>query len=176
MPEDIFRWVIAIGVFLACAGAIWQAVSLAAIYRAGKEAAQAGKDMQGKLGPLFDRFDATLTAAGKILEENRSRISEITAETLTTVKIVRQQADQVSRLMDDASGRAQARIAQIDETVEQTVAQVDQARDSVKGAVLRPAREVSGLVAGVKAAFSTYAQGGSRNSPEHVTQDEEMFI
>jgi len=60
--------------------------------------------------------------------------------------------------------------------VEQTVVQVEQARDAVKTAVMKPAKEVNGIVAGVRAAFNTYAQGGTRNSPEHVTQDEEMFI
>jgi hypothetical protein len=35
---------------------------------------------------------------------------------------------------------------------------------------------VNGIVSGVKAAFSTYIHGGNRNSPEHATQDEEMFI
>ncbi len=56
------------------------------------------------------------------------------------------------------------------------MAHVEQARDAVKGAVLTPVREVEGLVAGVKAALSTYAQGGNRHSPERATQDEEMFI
>ena len=54
--------------------------------------------------------------------------------------------------------------------------QVEHATEAVKSAVTRPAKEVNGIVAGVKAALNTYAQGGNRNSPEHATQDEAMFI
>jgi len=176
MPEDVFRWVIAVGVLLACLASVWQALILAAVYRAGKEAQKAGKEAQNRLAPLVDRFEAILTTSGKILDENRPRIADITAETLIVAKAARQQAGRIGELMDDASGRARARIAQIDQTVEHTVEQVEHAGEAVKSAVLKPVKEVNGLVAGVKAALNTYAQGGNRNSPEHATQDEEMFI
>jgi len=176
MPEDVFRWVIAAGVFLVCIVSLWQVVILTVIYRAGKEAGKAGKEATDRLGPLFDRFDAMLTTSSKILEENRPRIADITAETLIIAKAARQQAERIGELIDDASGRAKARIEQIDQTVSHTVEQVEHATDAVKSAVLKPVKEVSGIVAGVKGAWSTYAQGGNRNSPEHATQDEEMFI
>jgi len=183
MPEDVFRWVIAVAVLLACLASVWQALVLAAIYRAGKQAQKAGKEAQTKLGPLVDRLDGILTnfnsflaTSGKILEENRPRIADITAESLIIVKSARHQAEHIGELIDDVSGRAKVRIAQIDQSVGQTVQQVEHASEAVKSAVLKPVKEVNGFVAGVKAALSTYAQGGNRNSPENATQDEEMFI
>jgi hypothetical protein len=176
MPEDVFRWVIAVAVLLACVATVWQAVILAAIYRAGKEAQKAGREAQHRLGPLVDRFEALITTSSKILEENRPRIADITAETLVIAKTARQQAERIGELIDDANGRAKARIAQIDRTVDHTVEQVEHAGEAVKSAVLKPVKEVNGIVAGVKAALNTYAQGGNRNSPENATQDEEMFI
>jgi methyl-accepting chemotaxis protein len=183
MPEDVFRWVIAVAVFLACIASVVQAVILAGVYRAGKEAQKAGKEAQTKLAPLVDHFEAFLatcnnflTTSGKLLEENRPHIAEITAETLAVAKTARQQAERIGELMDDAGGRAKARIAQIDQTVGHTVEQVDHVSEAVKSAVLKPVKEVNGIVAGVKAALNTYVQGGNRNSPEHATQDEEMFI
>jgi hypothetical protein len=176
MPEDVFRWVIAAGVLLACLASVWQAVILAGIYRAGKEAQKAGKDAQNKLGPLVDRFDAILTTSSQILEQNRPNIAEITAETLIIAKTARQHVERIGELIDDTSVRAKARITQIDQTVGRTMEQVDHAGEAVKSAVLMPVKEVNGIVAGVKAALNTYAQGGNRNSPEHATQDEEMFI
>jgi len=183
MSDEIFRWVIAAAVVLASAATICQAIILAAIYRAGKDAVRKGHEAQQRAGPLADRFEALLAssekaAAGsaKIVEENRSRIAEIVAETLAVAKAARLQAERISELIDDAHERAKTRIAQIDQTVDHTMAQVEHASGAVVSAVTRPMREVSGVVAGVKAAFSTLAQGGSRNSPDHVTQDEEMFI
>jgi methyl-accepting chemotaxis protein len=183
MPEDVFRWVIAVGVLLACLASVWQALILFAVYKAGKEAQKAGKEAQTRLGPLVDRFEALLvtsntflTTSGKVLEETRPRIADITAETLVIAKSARQQAERIGELIDDASGRAKARIAQIDQTVDHTVEQVENASEAVKSAVMKPVKEVNGIVAAVKAALNTYAQGGNRNSPEHATQDEEMFI
>lgn len=175
MSEDVFRWVIAIAVILACCSAVAQAIIFAALFRAGKEAAQAGKDAQAKVGPLVDRLEGFLTVAGKILEENRSHIAEITSDTLVIARSTRQQAEHVNQIIDEANVRVKARIAQIDQSVQETVVEVEHARDAVKSAVMKPVKEVNGLMAGVKAALSTYAQGGNRN-PENVTQDEEMFI
>jgi len=176
MPEDVFRWVIAAGVLLACLASVWQAIILAGIYRAGKEAQKAGKEVQTRLGPLVDRFDAILTTSSSILAENRPHIAEITAETSAIAKTARQQVERIGELIDDTSVRAKARITQIDQTVGRTMEQVDHAGEAVKSAVMKPVKEVNGIVAGVKAALNTYAQGGNRNSPEHATQDEEMFI
>jgi len=176
MPDDVFRWVIAVAVVLACLASVWQAILIAAMYRAGKEVQRAGKDAQSRIGPMLERFDAILTTTGKMLDENRPRIADITAETLAVAKATRQQAERISELLNDANERAKARIAQIDRTVDQTVAQVEQASDAVKGVIMRPVREANGIIAGIKAAATTFAQGGRRPSPEHATQDEEMFI
>jgi hypothetical protein len=56
------------------------------------------------------------------------------------------------------------------------VVQVENVGGAVKGAVLKPVREANAIMAGVKAAVVTYAQGGRRPSVDNVTQDEEMFI
>ena len=47
--------------------------------------------------------------------------------------------------------------------------------DNVKEAVLKPVREASGVLAGIKAAVTTLANG-RRPTLDHITQDEEMFI
>jgi ABC-type transporter Mla subunit MlaD len=176
MSEDVFRWVIAVGVLLACLASVWQAVILTAVFKAAKEAQKAGKGAQAKLAPLVDRFEAVLTTSSQMLEENRPRIADITAETLIIARTARQQAERIGELLDDANGRAKARMAQIDRTVDHTVEQVEHAGEAVRSAVLKPVTEVHGIVAGVKAALNTYAQGGNRHSPENATQDEEMFI
>ena len=169
MPEDVFRWVIAVAVFLACIASVVQAVILAGVYRAGKEAQKAGKEAQTKLAPLVDHFEAFLatcnnflTTSGKLLEENRPHIAEITAETLAVAKTARQQAERIGELLDDANGRAKARMAQIDRTVDQTVEHVEHATEAVKSAVLKPVKEVNGIVAGVKAASGDRAHGQHR--------------
>jgi len=169
MPDDVFRWVIAIAVVLACVAFLVQAAIAIAIYRVAKRT-------QEKVVPMVDRAEPILDTARQILIENRPRITEISTEAVEMAKTARKQAAQISELLDDATGRARVRIAQIDEKVEGTVEQVEQVGDAVKSAVLKPVREVNAVLAGVKAAVVTYAQGGRRPSVDHATQDEEMFI
>jgi len=171
-----FQWVVGVSAVVGCLAVLVQAAILFAMYRAAIEAQKVGKELTPKIGPLMDRFESFFSASTKLLEENSGKIAHITEETLATVKSARQQVDRLSELIEDVNGRAKARIAQIDATVENTVGQVEQASETVKSAVMKPVREVNGIVAGVKAAVSTYAQGGNRNSPGRVTQDEEMFI
>jgi hypothetical protein len=84
--------------------------------------------------------------------------------------------DRFGDLLADSAERAKARLAQLDRTVDSTVEQVEQVGDAVKTAVLKPVKEVNGLMAGMKAAISTYTAGSRRPSVDHATQDEEMFI
>jgi len=176
MSEDVFRWVVSVGVILACIAFIGQALILAAVFRGVKEAQKAGKGIQGKVGPLVDRFHTILDSTSRILEENRPHVAEFTAEASVIAKVVRRQADRISELIDDTNARARTRIAQIDHAVDETIGQVEQVSETVKSAVLRPAKEVNGILNGVKAAVNTYAEGRRRPSVDHATQDEEMFI
>lgn len=131
---------------------------------------------QTKVMPLVDRVEPILSTTRQILEENRPRIAEISLEAVEIVKTARVQADRIGELMADGTGRAKVRLAQIDRTVDQTVDQVEQVGGAMKTAVMKPVKEVNGLMAGMKAAISTYAAGNRRPSVDHATQDEEMFI
>jgi len=169
MPEDIFRWVIAGAVILACFAFVVQSVVMVMLYRTAR-------NTQAKVMPLVERVEPILNTTRQILEENKARVAEISIEAVEIAKTARVQAERISDLLSDSSERAKARLAQIDRTVDETVEQVEQVGGAVKTAVMKPVKEVNGLMAGMKAALSTLAAGNRRPSVDHVTQDEEMFI
>ena len=169
MPDDVFRWVIAGAVILACLAFLVQAIVVLLLYRVARHT-------QTKIMPLVDRADPILATTRQILEENKSHIAEVSVEAVAIARTARVQVDRVSDLLAESAARAKARLAQIDRTVDETVEQVEQVGDAVKSAVLKPVKEVNGLMAGMKAAISTYATGSRRPSVDHATQDEEMFI
>jgi hypothetical protein len=174
--SEAFQWVVGVAAVISSLAVLGQAGILFALYRAIMEAQKAGKKAEAKFMPMVDRFETLIASSSKILEENRPRVADITTESLAAVKSARLHVDRIGVLIDETSARAKIRIAEIDQTVGNTVQQVEHATEAVKGAVMKPVKEVNGLVAGVKAALNTYVQGGNRNSPDHVTQDEEMFI
>jgi hypothetical protein len=169
MPDDAFRWVIAAAVIVACLAFLAQAGAAIALYRIAK-------NLRDKAVPLAERAEPILDTTQKMLEENRPHLAEISAGTAEIVKTARVQASSLSELLDDATARARLRIAQIDDTMNTTVGEVEHVSEAVKGAVLKPAREVNALVAGLKAALGVYTRGSRRPSVDHATQDEEMFI
>jgi hypothetical protein len=78
--------------------------------------------------------------------------------------------------VQDAGVRARDRLAQIDESVGNTVEQVGKAGGVMKRAVMTPVVQANGLAAGLSAAVSTIVRGSRKSSVDHATQDEEMFI
>jgi len=176
MPEDLFRWVVAAAVALACLAFVVQSVVFVLMYRVARKT-------QLKVLPLVDRAAPILDTTRQLLEENRPRISEIAEEAVAIAKNARVQADRIGDVLADSADRAKARLAQIDRTVDETVEQVEHVveqgehvGDAVKTVVMKPVKEVNGLMAGMKAALSTLAAGNRRPSVDHATQDEEMFI
>jgi nucleoside-triphosphatase THEP1 len=203
MPEDVFRIVVTAAVALAAIAFIVQAALMTGLYRAVRKMEErigslaAGiqamvektapviekmgpvVDKIGpvidKIGPLVARADRVIETAQLILDENRPKVAEITGEAARVVKSGRRQVELVSELLDDAGARAHARLEQIDRSVDGAIEQVELVGNAVKRVVTRPAREFSGISAGIAAALSALMHG--RKYPvDRTTQDEEMFI
>ncbi len=169
MPDDLFRVVVAVAVALACLAFVVQSVVFVFLYRLARKT-------QKSVMPLVERAEPILDTTREILQENKPRVAEIAVEAVEIAKTARAQASRIGELLGDGAERAKARMAQIDRTVDETVEQVEQVSDAVKTVVMKPVKEVNGLMAGMKAALSTLAANKGRPSVDHATQDEEMFI
>ena len=130
----------------------------------------------GKVAPVVDQVGMVLATTNRIVEETRPRVSELSSEAVEIARSARQQVERIGELLHDAGDRAHARLAQIDQAVDDTVEQVGQVGDAMKRAVLRPVREVNGLAAGISAAVSALVHHSRKPSVDQATQDEEMFI
>jgi len=129
-----------------------------------------------KIGLMVDDVNRVVRTSNRILEESRPRIAEITLDTAAMAKSGRDQVERLGTLLHDAGERAQKRLEQIDQTLENTVEQIEHVGDSMKRAALAPVKGVNGLAAGISAAVSTLMRGSRRSSVDSATQDEEMFI
>ncbi len=168
MPDDVFRWAIVLGILLSLAAFVVQTVTVMAMFRVTKA-------MQEKLLPIIDATGPLIKTVRIFADENFPKVSQITTETAEIVKALHEQVDRLSEVVKDVSDRARAQVARIDGAVDLTVDQVQNASASVKDAVLRPVRQVDGIMQGIRAAVAVIAQG-RRESVDHATQDEEMFI
>jgi len=168
MSDDTFRLVVTSGVVLAALCILALTITMIVLIRTVNR-------LKDKVEPLADKTGPILDLVRSSANELVPRIMEISTDAVEISKNAREQVNRVGELLKDFSDRARAQVARIDGAVEQTVGNVQYAGESVKDAVLKPVREVNGVLAGIKTAISVYSHG-RRQSVDHATQDEEMFI
>ncbi|HXJ44851.1 MAG TPA: hypothetical protein VNH18_36525 [Bryobacteraceae bacterium] len=168
MGDDVFRWVIAIGVFLAVVAFVVQTIVILAMYRVTKAT-------QDKLMPVVEALTPILGTVRRFVDENTPKFSQLTTDMTAVVKSLYEQVNRLGEVVKEVSDRARAQVARIDGAVDETVEHVQQASDMVKQAILGPVKQVDGIMHGIRAAISVVAHS-RRESVDHATQDEEMFI
>ena len=175
MPDETFRWVITGAVAVSTLCIFIMAVTAIVMFRMVSKLQTRTEGVLAKVEPLID-------TAGQLARENgpkfsgiATRVREIADNTKDISDVAREQAHRFAEVGRDIADRAKAQVARVDAVVDDTVEQVHHAGNHVRDAVLKPVREASGVVAGVKAAVVTLSQG-RRPGINRITQDEEMFI
>ena len=175
MPEETFRWVVAGGVTLAAICFVGMVVSAILIYKIAAR-------VERRVDSLVDGMQPVLETTRELARENGPKLTliatkatEIAANAKDISDVAKDQAHRFAEVGRDAADRAKAQIARVDAVVDETVLQVHNAGDNVKAAVLKPVREAGAVLAGVKAAVTSLANG-RRPTVDHIIQDEEMFI
>ena len=168
MPEDIFRWVVAAAVVLAALSFVVQTILVFGLYRTARS-------MQQRVAVLADRIEPILESTRRLVEENRSKFAEISDQALEITRMGKAEVARISMLVGEISDRARLKIASLDSALDDAAGSIQGTVTSVRTAVLRPLREVHGLVAGLRAGLSAMVYG-RQETIDRVTQDEEMFI
>jgi ABC-type transporter Mla subunit MlaD len=168
MSENVFRWVITVGVALSWLMTVITAGAMLALYRTSKR-------MEDRVGPVLDKAGPILDTARSMVNEARPRIEAMIVQASEMTTSAREQVARLDALVTEASERARLQIDRIDVMVSDTVDRVQETTAAVQNTILKPVREVNGVVSGVRAAISVLARG-NRASVDHATQDEEMFI
>ncbi|MDQ6665407.1 MAG: hypothetical protein M3Z23_13565 [Acidobacteriota bacterium] len=186
MSDDVFRWIVAIGVSLAVLSIIVQAIVVLVLYGVVKKTLAKVMPIVERTGPIVDsvrgivddakpKVAAISTSARDIIAEAKPKIASISGDVVLISNTVREQTQKVGAFLDDFTLRAKAKVAKVDHAVDDTVDQVQLAGGEVKKAIMKPVREVNGVLSGIKAALGVYTKS-NRASVDHATQDEEMFI
>jgi methyl-accepting chemotaxis protein len=168
MSEEVFRWVISVAVFLTLVAFLLQAIAVYAMYRVTRAT-------HHKLLPVAEALMPILGTVRRLVDENSPKFSQMTTDATEMVNALREQVDRLGEVVKEISDRARAQVARIDGAVDLTVEQVQQASESVRTAILKPVKQVDGIMHGIRAALSVVAHS-RRESVDHATQDEEMFI
>jgi hypothetical protein len=133
--------------------------------------------MQEKVMPLIPRAETLLDQARATVEASRAEIKLIGLKTNEILDSTKEQLARVDEVVTDASARAKIQLEKAELVLDDTMTRVHETVAVVHGGVMKPLREINGLVTGVRVGFGTLFSGGSkRPSIATATQDEEMFI
>ena len=168
MQDDVFRWVISIGVLLTVFASVVQAALVFAIYRLAKAT-------QDRLLPVVDAITPVIGCIHLFVDQNSPRFSQIVTLVSQAVKSLLDKVNRFSEVAKDLTARVRANVARIDGAVDQAMERVHQAGDVLKQAINPPVKQVEGIIHGIRAVLSVVAHR-QRESLDDASQDEEMFL
>ncbi len=145
-----------------------QALALFGIYKKSKE-------LQIKLNDFLPKAEALIKTTEASVVELTQSIAEITGRANDILDSAKSQLARMDLMMTDATERAKVQMEKAEMVIGDTLDRVHNTVLMVHKGILAPIREVTGVSAGLRAAFSAMFSG-QRRPVTQVTQDEEMFI
>lgn len=165
--EPVIYW-IAGAVVISAISLLTNALASFGIYRSVRK-------LQQDVTPLIPQVKETLVKAQMTLTTSLARIDEIGLKAGQTLDAVKLQIDELGAARADMTDRVKVQAERLELVLDDTLSRFQDVVGTVHRGVIRPVKEVSGVVAGVRAALQTLA-AGRRPSVDRVTHDEEMFI
>lgn len=166
--SDAAIWLLAAAVAVSSISLLMNAFAAVGTFRAVRK-------LRDDIAPLIPSIQATLENANRAIDSSVGDIRslvELGREVLTDLKT---QVEHIDAARTDLTQQVKIHGQRLELVTEDILSRVQEVVAVFHGSVIRPVREVSGIVAGVRAAVQTFILG-RRGSPSRATQDEEMFI
>jgi len=168
MDQNTLLILLIIFVAISAVALLVQAISLLGMWIVAR-------DLRKKIMPFWPEIEHIIRVSRKTVEQAESHLAKIGATSLDLVTIGRQQLIKVDELLTDATTRAKVQMERAELVMDDTMTRVQQTVAVVQKGVLRPVREIYGVVAGFRTAIDRLTRG-RRATVDHATSDEEMFI
>jgi ABC-type transporter Mla subunit MlaD len=168
MSEISLLYVMAAFVIISAIALCIQAGMLAAIYKTTKA-------MQQAINPLVPKVESLVEKTSSTVEQSSRQITEITTRANDILDSTKRQLAIVEDVVGDAAVRAKVQMERVELVLDDTLSRAHETVAVFHDGVMRPLREINGLVVGIRAALAAIARG-NRPTPDQATSDEEMFI
>jgi hypothetical protein len=131
--------------------------------------------LQEKLMPIIPEIQSILGIVKRTTERAEKHIEQIGTTSAAILDMSKQQLARLDELLGDATTRAKVQMERAEMVLDDTMTRVQSTVSYVQSGVLRPARELHGILAAIRAAIAQLGRSG-RSTVDHATSDEEMFI
>jgi ABC-type transporter Mla subunit MlaD len=133
------------------------------------------RKLQSQVSPLVPQVTEFLVNSRGALDEALKQFRETGEKTQAVLADVQAEVASFSEARTDITNRLQAQVQRIELVLDDSLSNIQEVVSVVHGGVIKPIREVTGLLSGVRTAVRSFF-GGRRPSVAQATQDEEIFI
>lgn len=166
--DSNIQWIMVAAIAVAAVAIVVQAGLTFAMFRTSRA-------LRDQVSALIARIEPMTETGQLLLEETRTRVAEITTQASELMAISRKQLTLVDEVLAEAAARTRAQMDRIEMVLDDTVNRFQETTTLLQNGILKPLKQVSALVIGVRAALA-FLLGGRRTTVEQATHDEEMFI
>ena len=133
------------------------------------------RQIRAKLFAVWPEVEEITRITKRTAQSTEKHVEKIGTISLNLLDVTKQQLLKVDDLVTDASIRAKVQMQRAEMVLDDTMTRVQSTVSVVQRGVLRPIREVHGVLSGVRTAVQHFGRA-SRSTVDHATSDEEMFI
>jgi ABC-type transporter Mla subunit MlaD len=168
MNNDTLIQVMTAAVVLSAISLVAQAVFIFSILKAMRS-------LRDQVSAFLPKAEGFLATTEKTLEESRQQITAVTQKANSILDLTEKQMTRFDEVFSEAANRARVQMERVELVMDDTMSRVHETAIGLNNAVLKPMKELTGMAAGLRAAFQFLLRGG-RPSVAQATADEEMFI
>lgn len=158
----------AIAVAIAALALLIQAIAALGMFRAVKR-------LEKQVEPLIPEAMTVLKDARAAVKDVTEDVRGVTGQMREMITEFQDEIHEINAAREDFTSRLKAQAERAELVIDDTMTRVQEVVHTFHSGVLRPVREVNGVVSGIRAAFQTFVRG-RRPSVAQATADEEMFI
>jgi methyl-accepting chemotaxis protein len=136
---------------------------------------RAVKRIEEKIEPLIPEAMSTLKEARATIAETSSQVRDISERSRAVLEETQAQLGHFNAARHEVTERLRIQAERAELVLEDSLSRVQEVVQTLHSGVMRPVREVTGVMTGIRTAVSAYL-GGRRPSVAQATHDEEMFI
>lgn len=133
------------------------------------------RKLQQKAMPMIPQVEAILGIARRTAEKAEKQVERIGTTSNAILDTTKQQLTKIDAMLTDLSSRAKVQMDRAELVLDDTINRVQETVSVVQSGVVRPVRELYGIMAGLRTMIMHLGRS-RRPTVDHATSDEEMFI
>lgn len=133
------------------------------------------QSIMGLVRRTIGTVETHLDKAGVHIDKIGEKVEHIGTTSVSLLEKTKDQLTTIEGLLTDATTRARSQMDRAELVIDDSMSRIHHTVTVVNSAVLRPVREIHGILSGFRATLAHLARSG-RPTVDHATSDEEMFI